>query len=135
MGSRRAIYNDIAPTGRIFFVRGYKIPEGTALPEGILLPRAKKNRPGGGYIVVYGPTRPHIYNKYPIFFYHLRGQKYALRGQKYALRGHIYALRGHIYTLRGHIYACEGIYTYICPVHRAYMYIYALYRGHIYAMI
>ena len=44
MGSRRAIYTDTVPTGRIFFVRGYKIPEGTDLPEGIFLPRMKKNR-------------------------------------------------------------------------------------------
>ena len=82
MGSRRAIYTDIVPTGRIFFVRGYKIPkgrpvaegrrpDGTDLPEGILLPRTKKNRPGGGYIVVFSPTRPHIFNKYPSFFFSL----------------------------------------------------------------
>ena len=69
MGSRRAIYTDIVPTGRIFFVLGYKIPEGTDLPEGILLPRTKKIRPGGGYIGVFSPTRPHIYNKYPSFFF------------------------------------------------------------------
>ena len=78
MGSRRAIYNDIAPKPRFFFVRGKKIPEsrampegrrpeGTALPEGIFLPRTKKNRGWGGYIVVYSPTRPHIYNKYATF--------------------------------------------------------------------
>ena len=34
MGSRRAIYNDIAPKPRLFFVRGKKIPEGRAVPEG-----------------------------------------------------------------------------------------------------
>ena len=80
MGSRRAIYNDIAraPRPRLFFVRGKKIPEvravpegrrpeGTALPEGIFLPRTKNNRGRGGYIVVYSPTRPHIYNKYTTF--------------------------------------------------------------------
>ena len=41
-------------------------PEGTALPEGIFLPRTKNDRGRGGYIVVYSPTRPHIYDKYTI---------------------------------------------------------------------
>ena len=79
MGSGRAIYNDIAPRPRFFALRGKKIPEGravpegrrpegTALPEGIFLTRRAKNRGRGGYIVVYSPTRPHIYNKCAIFF-------------------------------------------------------------------
>ena len=42
-------------------------PEGTALPEGIFLPRTKNDRGRGGYIVVYSPTRPHIYNKWTTF--------------------------------------------------------------------
>ena len=68
MGSGRAIYNDIDPKPRFFALRGKKIPEGTALPEGIFLTRRAKNRGRGGYIVVYSPTRPHIYNKCAIFF-------------------------------------------------------------------
>ena len=54
--------------GEFFSSEATNIPEGTALPEGIFLPRTKKIRRGGGYIVVYSPTRPHIYNKYTIFF-------------------------------------------------------------------
>ena len=42
-------------------------PEGTVLPEGFFLPRTKNNRGRGGYIVVFSPTRPHIYNKYTTF--------------------------------------------------------------------
>ena len=34
MGSRRAIYNDIAPKPRLFFVLGRKIPSGRAVPSG-----------------------------------------------------------------------------------------------------
>ena len=34
MGSRRAIYNDIAPRPRLFFVRGKKIPRAGPCPRG-----------------------------------------------------------------------------------------------------
>ena len=79
MGSRRAIYNNIAPKPRFFFVRGGKIPEGsTPCPRaegprarraarGIFQPRTKKYRGRGGYIVVFSSTRPNIYNIYTTF--------------------------------------------------------------------
>ena len=52
MGSGRAIYSYIAPRPRIWFVRGRR-------------PRTNQIRGRGGYIAVYSPTRPHIYNIYP----------------------------------------------------------------------
>ena len=54
----RAIYNSIAPIPRhFFFVRGRR-------------PRTKKKMPRlRGYTVVYSPTKYHIYNIYPRFFY------------------------------------------------------------------
>ena len=45
MGSRRAIYNDIAPKQRFFFVRGNKILKGRAEPAG---PKARGHCPARG---------------------------------------------------------------------------------------
>ena len=114
-------------------------PEGTALPEGIFLPRTKKIRGWGGYIVVYSPTRPHIYNKYTIFlslfsnefintlltslwviqqirkFDQIRGLYMNLGISN--VHYNVDEKQGPLYiALRtGHIY------IYICPVHRAYI--------------
>ena len=54
MGSGRAIYSYIAPRPRIWFVRGRR-------------PTTIQIRDRGGYIAVFSPTRPHIYNIYPIW--------------------------------------------------------------------
>ena len=61
MGSRRAIYNDIAASRSNFFVLGNKIPSGRAVPSGIFVASDEKNSPCRDYIVVYIPQRPHIY--------------------------------------------------------------------------
>ena len=87
MGFRRAIYTYIAPTPRAFSsevknCRGQQsVPEGRR-PEGTdccprqFFNRGRKNRGGGGYIGVYSPTRPHIYNKCPLFYKYYPWQQF-----------------------------------------------------------
>ena len=114
------LYTTIQPRDRGYFS-----------PEGIFLPRMKNNQGRGGYIVVYSPMRPHIYNKCTTFFVsglqriNMRSAGINLRSQgKYRYGGQfIYALP-----------AMAGIYPYICPPWRAYIHIYARHSGHIYAI-
>ena len=77
MGSRRAIYNDIAASTSVFFRLAKKIPSGsavpsaglrpwgTALPSGIFYPRTKKNLGFGAALLCIALRDPiytlHIY--------------------------------------------------------------------------
>ena len=62
IGSRRAIYNNIAPRPRFFLSEAENHDA-----RGIFQPRTKKYRGRGGYIVVFSSTRPNIYNIYTTF--------------------------------------------------------------------
>ena len=67
-----------SPDSEVFFVRGKKIPRAGPCPraEGprarpcprdFFLPRTKNNRGGGGYIVVYSPTKIIYIINMPLF--------------------------------------------------------------------
>ena len=61
MGSRRAIYNDIAASTSVFFVLGKKNSLGQGRALGNFLASDEKKPRFRGYIVVYSPPGPHIY--------------------------------------------------------------------------
>ena len=80
MGCRRAIYNNIAPRPRFFSSEVKKCPragpctraEGPRArpcPRVFFLPRTIKNRGGGGYIVVYSPTKIIYIINIPLFMF------------------------------------------------------------------
>ena len=72
MGSRRAIYNDIAASTSVFFRPRQKnsLGQGRALGPSALgnfLASDEKKPRSRGYIVVYSPPGPHIYITYILF--------------------------------------------------------------------
>ena len=67
MGSRQAIYNDIAASTSVFFRPRQKNSLGQGRALGNFFASDEKKPRSRGYIVVYSPPGPHIYITYILF--------------------------------------------------------------------
>ena len=102
----RAIYNDIAPTARFFFVRGKKIPRARPCPRDFFCRGRKKPRWRRVYCCIQ-PDENNIYNKYATFSTAAGIYTYICPQLRAYI--HIYARScGHIYI---YMPAAAGIYT------------------------
>ena len=116
MGSRRAIYNDIAPKPRFFFVQGQKFPRARPCPREFF-GRGRKNSEVEAAISLYIARRDPIYIiNIPLF---------CLSLQKNSL---VYWYL--LWSIRSFIFLSFSLKIY--PVHMPYIHIYALCTGHIY---